>query len=182
MKSEIQSSHLSETLYKSVITLLLAVIILTFPACQPSKEAAKPPVRLGPGVEELAVEILASLEEPVILELTLGGDEESMAEETTALVDLIESKSSNVTVKRFDLSTHYEPAELGVTHGPIVEMKGKAPGRLRYYGFPERKETRPFLEGILSASGQPANLASEVKSYLAGIEEEVWIRIFTTPD
>jgi hypothetical protein len=64
----------------------------------------------------------------------------------------------------------------------VIEMKGQAPGILGYYGYPERKEVRPFLEGILSASGHPADLTSEVRSFISSLDEEVLIRIFTTPD
>ena len=61
-------------------------------------------------------------------------------------------------------------------------MTGRAPGTLRYYGYPERKETRPFFEGVLAASGHPADLDPKVEAYISGLGEEVLIRIFTTPD
>lgn len=157
-------------------------ILLALPSCQPGKEAAKPPVRLGPDVQRLAEEILAPLEHPVAIELILGGEGETMAREAQALVDLTASTSSMVTVNRLDIAAHPDPVGLGVSHGPVIEMKGSAPGTLRYYGFPERKETRPFFEGILLASGSPVDLPPAVESYIAGLKEEVWIRIFTTPE
>ena len=161
---------------------LAAVAALTFLSCQPSKEAAKPPVRLGPDVERLAGEILAPMTDPVTLQITHGGDGETLGEEAQALVDLIARISPNVNVNRLDIATRSDGVDLGVSHGPVIEMKGKAPGILRYYGYPERKETRPFLEGILSASGHQVNLAPEVASYISELGEEVLIRIFTTPD
>lgn len=157
-------------------------ILLALPSCQPGKEAAKPPVRLGPDVQRLAEEILAPLEHPVAIELILGGEGETMAREAQALVDLTASTSSMVTVNRLDIAAHPDPVGLGVSHGPVIEMKGSAPGTLRYYGFPERKETRPFFQGILLASGSPVDLPPAVESYIAGLKEEVWIRIFTTPE
>ena len=157
-------------------------ILLALPSCQSGKETAKPPVRLGPDVQRLAEEILAPLEHPVAIELILGGEGETMAREAQALVDLTASTSSMVTVNRLDIAAHPDPVGLGVSHGPVIEMKGSAPGTLRYYGFPERKETRPFFEGILLASGSPVELPPAVESYIAGLKEEVWIRIFTTPE
>ncbi len=161
---------------------LTAIAALTFLSCQPSKEAAKPPVRLGPDVERLAGEILAPMAKPVTLQITRGGNGETMGEEAQALVDLIARISPDVSVNRLDIATPPDGIDLGVTHGPVIEMKGRAPGILRYYGYPERKETGAFLEGILSASGHPVDLSPEVKSYISGLGEKVLIRIFTTPD
>ena len=161
---------------------IAAVIALTLPSCQPGKEAGKPPVRLGPEVKQLAEEVLAPLENPVTIQLTLGGKGESRAEETVALAEVISETSAKVTVRELDIANHPDRPEPGVSHGPVIEMKGKAPGILRYYGYPDRKEMRPFLEGILTASGYPSELPAAVVSYISDLDEEIWIRIFTTPD
>lgn len=133
-------------------------------------------------MKQAAEEVLDSLEGPVTLEITLGGEEETMAEEAVALVEFIGSTSEKVSVTRLDLVSHYEPAGLGTTHGPVIEMKGTAPGILRFYGYPERKEVRPFLEGILTASGLRTAIPPDIETYVKTLEEEVVIRIFTTPD
>ena len=162
---------------------LAAVIAFTLPSCQSGKEAAKtPPVRLGPEVERLTSEILAPMKEPVTLQITRGGDKETAGEEAQALVDLIAEISPMVNVNSLNFATHPDTIDLGVSHGPVIEIIGRAPGTLRYYGYPERKETKAFLEGILWASGHPADLAPKVESYISGLGEEVLIRIFTTPD
>jgi hypothetical protein len=157
-------------------------LLLTLSSCQPGKEAAKPPVRLDPEIERLTGEILAPMEGPVTIQIFRGGVGETKGEEALALVDLIAKVSPKVSVNKLDITTHPDAINLGVSHGPVIEMKGQAPGILRYYGYPERKEVRPFLEGILSASGHPADLAPEVESYISGLGEEVLIRIFVTPD
>ena len=162
--------------------ILAAFIALTLPSCQSGKEAAKPPVRLGADVARLTEEILAPMENPVILRIIRGGDGETVGEEAQTLVDFIAGKALKVSVERVDMATQPDTFDPMVSHGPIIEIRGQAPGRLRYYGYPERKETRPFLEGILSASGHPTDLAPDVESYIAGLGEEVLIRIFTTPD
>ena len=167
---------------KFIKTLIIAIFISGLFSCQPSKEAAKPPVRLGPEVKQLVQEVLAPLESPVTVKLTLGGEGESKAEETVMLLGAISETTAKVTVNKLDLASYPDTPEPGVTHGPIIEMAGRAPGILRYYGFPERKEVRPFLEGILSASGQLSDLPPAVESYIKDLDEEIWIRIFTTPD
>ena len=40
----------------------------------------------------------------------------------------------------------------------------------------------PFLEGILAASGHEVDIPPDVKDYVKALEEEIRIRIFTTPD
>ena len=171
------------SLFPIPYTLFLAAFIaLTLPSCQPGKEKAKPPVRLGPEVERLAREILAPMKEPVTIQITRGGDGETKGEEAQALVDLLAETSPMVSVSRLDIATHPGAIDLGVPHGPVIEMTGRAPGTLRYYGYPERMETRPFLEGVLAASGHPGDLDPKVEAYISGLGEEVLIRIFTTPD
>jgi hypothetical protein len=162
--------------------IIAAAVALTLPSCQSGKDAAKPPVRLGPEVRQLANEVLAPLVDPVTIQLTLGGAGESRAEEVVALAELMGEITAKVTVKELDLANHPDTPGPGVSHGPIIEMMGKAPGTLRYYGYPERREMRPFLEGVLSASGHLSALPPAVVSYMKELDEEVWIRIFTTPD
>ncbi len=161
---------------------ILALVVFALFACQSGKEAARPPVRLDPEVKRLAEEVLTPLEEPVTIRIFRGGEGETSGEEAQALVDLVAGVSPMVSVEKLDILSDPGAKDLGVPHGPVIEMKGKAPGTLRYYGFPERKEIRPFFEGILSASAYPAKLAPRVETYLVGLDEEVWIRIFTTPD
>jgi len=161
---------------------LAAFIALTLPACQPGKEKAKPPVRLGPEIKQLAEEVLSPIEGPVAIEIYRGGTGETSGEEAQALVDLLAGISTKVSVNKLDILTDAGDKDLGVSHGPVTEMKGSAPGTLRYYGYPERKEVRPFLEGILTASGHAVDLPPKVASFISALDEEIWIRIFTTPD
>jgi hypothetical protein len=163
--------------------IIVAVFIaLTISSCQPGKKAAEPHVRLGPEVKALVEEILVPLENPVTIRITRGGEGETNGEEVQALVDLVSAISPMVSVTGVDISTNPDTHDPGVSHGPIMEMRGQAPGTLRYYGFPERRETRPFLEGILLASGHQTDLVPEIRSFISALDEEVWIRIFATPD
>lgn len=162
--------------------ILTAAIALFLPSCNPSGETARTPVHLGPEIRRLAEEYLAPHQEPFTLELTLGGEGQSKAEEAEALLGLIREISPGATVVKRDFSTRPDSKRLGVNHGPVLEMKGRAPGVLRYYGFPERKEIRPFLEGILTATGKAASIPHDVESYMKNLRDEVLIRIFTTPD
>jgi len=162
--------------------IIAAVIALTLSSCQPGREKAAAPVRLDPEVRALAEEVLAPLKNPVTIRITRGGNGETTGEKALALTDLVASVSPLVTVTTQDIASDPDRFSPGVSHGPILEMKGQAPGVLRYYGFPERRETRPFLEGILLASGYQAELPQEVRSFIEALDEDVRIRIFVTPD
>ena len=165
--------------FKILSAVFAALTIL--PSCQPGKETARPPVRLAPEVQGVVEEVLAPLDAAVTLELFLGGPGETKAEEARALADLVARVSPRVTVAIRDIARH-PAADPGTDHGPLFEIRGKAPGTLRYYGFPERKEVRPFAEGILAASGARGRLSPEVRDYVARLDKDVVIRIFTTPD
>ncbi|MDF1536236.1 MAG: hypothetical protein P1S46_07010 [bacterium] len=164
--------------YEIVTTVLLA---LTLTACSSGKEAGKPPVRISEETKKIVQENLASLTSTVTLFLYRGGENENQGEETQTLVDLMARTSSNLIIVPREL-TEEAKSELEVDHGPVIELKGPTGGILRYYGFPERQEVRPFLDGILLASGQPFRFSPPVEAFLAGLEEEVVIRIFTTPE
>ena len=158
---------------------LSALLLLV--ACDSPKQAAKPPVRISAEAKKIVQEKLASITSPVTLLLYRGGENERQGEETQVLVDFIKETSTKVTVVTGELDDEAK-ADLEVNHGPVVEMKSPVGGVMRYYGFPERKEVRPFLEGILLASGGAVKLSPDVRSFLAGLEQDVVIRIFTTPD
>jgi hypothetical protein len=53
---------------------------------------------------------------------------------------------------------------------------------MRYYGFPERKEVGPFVDSVVLAAGGDVKLSPEMSDFLSQLEQEVVIRIFTTPE
>jgi len=171
---------------KTIRSSILALVVLALSACQSGKEAAKPPVRLGDEVLKAVTDSLSNLKGPVTLHLYLGGPAEKEAGEARALVAVIDDASPAVTAVLHDLDkdpdARERKASLGVDHGPVIVIQGPEKRTLVFYGFPDRKELQPFLDGILAAAGRPVPLPREVDDFLAKLDREVLIRIFTTPD
>ena len=158
-----------------------AIAILLFSACDSTQQAAKPPARLGADVKKAVQENLASITSPVTVRLYRGGEGEVQGDEAQLLVDLMASTSSGVVAQPVAMDENAK-ADLEVDHGPVIEFSGPTGGTMRYYGFPERKEVGPFVDSIVLASGGEAKLSPAMSGFLSELEQEVVIRIFTTPE
>jgi hypothetical protein len=164
---------------RSALIGLAIAILLT--GCQSGQDVSKPPVRVSGEAKKIIQESLVALTSPVTLHLYRGGENERQGEEMQVLIDFMAETSPNVIVVNTEFSESSK-VDLEVDSGPVVEIKGRAKGIMRYYGFPERKEVAPFIDSILVASGGPVKLSPDVRSFLTGLEQEVVVRIFTTPD
>jgi hypothetical protein len=159
----------------------LVAVLLLFPACDSAKQGAKPPVRLDADLKKAVQENLASITSPVTVRLYRGGDGEVQGEDAQLLVDLMARTSTGITVEPGEMSDETRAA-LEVDHGPVIELAGPTGGVMRYYGFPERKEVGPFVDSVVLASGGAIKLSPEMSVFLSQLEQEVVIRIFTTPE
>ena len=166
--------------------LALALVAFILPACQPDGQKPGPPVRLGSDVENTIRTALASVPGPVTLHFYTGGTGETAARETRAVLDFIEDTSSNIDILEhaIDGLTGADEADsgIGVDHGTVIKIVGANKGTMLFYGYPERKELPPLLDGILMASGHPVDLPADAISYLDNLGQDILIRIFTTPD
>lgn len=122
---------------------------------------------------------------PVTLHFFQGGNE-TAHRGTRAILEFMAESSGQIRL----LDHSLEPANnntgpgllQGASYGPVVRIEGVNPGSLYFYGYPERKELKPFLDGVLMASGVRVDLPTDAESFLSNLKEDVWIRIFTTPD
>ena len=170
---------------KIYLPIILAIILI-ISGCQPGGETVRPPVRLGEDAKTRIRDTLASMESAVTLHFYQGGTGDSTSRKMRTLLEFMTDTSPKVG--REDYSLDEDPAaasfqsSLKVDHGPIVRVDGAGKGPLLFYGFPERKELQPFLDGILIASGQSTELPAGVENYLVNLDQDVEIRIFTSPD
>jgi hypothetical protein len=169
-----------------VRTFIATLIFLAFSGCKPGGETALPPVLLGEDVQRTVVEALGDVESPVTLHFYEGGKGETSGRETRALLEFMAETSPLISVAGYSLDSGSSAAEPGlaqdVTHGPAIRIEGIGGDSLFFFGFPERKELKPFLSGVVIASGGPTDLPEEVETFLAALQEDVRIRIFTSPD
>jgi hypothetical protein len=168
----------------SIVTALTLFLITA--GCRPGGETTAPPYHLGEEVRGIVTESLTALSAPVLLNLYRGGKGENAGRQTQALLDLMLEASPNISVVNRSYDERSGAAafrsSLGVDHGPVIEMKGAGKGRFLYYGYPERKELPPFLDGVLMASGHIVDLPTSAEDFLGSLEKDIEIRIFATPD
>jgi len=186
LHTEYSSGEIKDMSPKKVIALLIAALSLSLASCQPGREPARPPVLLGQDVKEAITTTLASMKGPVTLHLYHGGAGETAERETRAVLDFMADSSPQISVVDHALDQKEGSPEKefspGVNHGPVIRIEGANRGSLVFYGYPERRELKPFLEGVLLASGYPDNLPAVAEAFLADLDQDIRIRIFTTPD
>ncbi len=170
------------TPFRKCLFICLAVLA-GLAACDLKPDRAGKKIRFEKTVLETVEDKLAQLNTQVTVHLYRGSGKESGAQETSALLDLMTEKSGFLTVERHNLDQESDIREtMKADHGPILIPAGPRNSRSSFLGYPDRKELAPFLDSILIASGQVPELGPGTEAFLKGLDEEVFIRVFTTPD
>ena len=109
----------------------------------------------------------------------LGGEHNTQA---VALIREVAALSDKLSVTV--LNPHIDKAQAaayGVDTAPVVVVEGARDYGLRFLGIPAGYEFPNLIDSIVAAStGEPA-LSAETKTALAGLAEDVTIKVFTTP-
>jgi alkyl hydroperoxide reductase subunit AhpF len=126
---------------------------------------------------------LASLRDPVRLVVfsqslsapELCAQNESLMRELAALSDRISVEVLNPAIDR-------ERAEAyGIQAVPATVVEGTRDWGIRFLGVPSGYEFSAFLDAVVVAStGEPA-LSDETRQALAGLGQDVEIKVFSTP-
>ena len=159
------------------------IILVGLGACDSKPGGTPDKVRLDKSVVETVEKKLALLETPVTVHVYRGSGSESGSERTSALLDLMNSKSDLLDVEGHDLEQAADIKESQkADHGPVVIPEGPDNSRSSFLGYPSRKELAPFLDSILIVSGQVPDLTPDTEAFLKDLDKEIFIRVFTTPD
>ncbi len=109
----------------------------------------------------------------------LGGESNgqavSLIREVAALSDQL-----SVTV----LNPHIErdqAAAYGISESPAVVVEGTQDYGIRFLGIPAGYEFSNLIDSIIAVSTGEAGLSEETKAALAGLTEDVTIKVFATP-
>ena len=109
----------------------------------------------------------------------LGGDSNAQAvaliREVAALSDQLSVTVLNPHIDR-DQATAY-----GITESPAVVVEGAQDYGIRFLGIPAGYEFSNLIDSIIAVSTGEAGLTDETKATLAGLTEDVTIKVFTTP-
>jgi alkyl hydroperoxide reductase subunit AhpF len=109
----------------------------------------------------------------------LGGEHNtqtvSLIREVAALSDQISVAVLNPHIDR------EQAAAYGVTESPVVVVEGAQDYGIRFLGTPAGYEFSNLIDSIIAVSTGEAGLSEETKAGLAGLTEDVTIKVFATP-
>lgn len=109
----------------------------------------------------------------------LGGDSNT---QTVALVREVAALSDQITVAVLNPHIERDQAEAyGVTESPVVVVEGAQDYGIRFLGIPAGYEFSNLIDSIVAVSAGQTGLSEETKTTLAGLTEDVTIKVFATP-
>jgi len=114
--------------------------------------------------------------------LAAPGVECEYCKETRELLEEVVALTSLVSLDTHDFVTE---AALAKTHGvdriPAIELKGKAKGRVRFFGVPAGYEFSTLVEDLLDVASGQTKLSAATKAQLATLTQPVHLQVFVTP-
>jgi len=109
----------------------------------------------------------------------LGGEHNA---QTVALIREVAALSDRISVTVLNPHIDREPAAAyGVTESPVVVVEGAEDYGIRFLGIPAGYEFSNLIDSIIAVSTGEPGLSDETKATLAGLTEDVTIKVFATP-
>jgi alkyl hydroperoxide reductase subunit AhpF len=109
----------------------------------------------------------------------LGGESNT---QTVALIREVAALSDQLSVTVLNPHIDREQAAAyGVTESPVVVVEGAQDYGIRFLGIPAGYEFSNLIDSIVAVSTGEAGLSEETKATLAGLTEDVTIKVFATP-
>jgi alkyl hydroperoxide reductase subunit AhpF len=115
----------------------------------------------------------------IVFATELGGDSNTQA---VALIREVAALSDQLSVTV--LNPHIDrdqAAAYGITESPAVVVEGAQDYGIRFLGVPAGYEFSNLIDSIIAVSTGEAGLTDETKATLAGLTEDVTIKVFATP-
>jgi alkyl hydroperoxide reductase subunit AhpF len=109
----------------------------------------------------------------------LGGETNA---QTVALVKEVAALDDRLSVTVLNPHIDREQAaQYGIDVSPAVVVEGARDYGLRFLGIPAGYEFSNLIDAIVAASSGESGVTEETKTALAGLGEDVTIKVFTTP-
>jgi alkyl hydroperoxide reductase subunit AhpF len=102
--------------------------------------------------------------------------------QTVRLMKEVGALSDRVSVDVYN--PHIDRAEAeryGVTASPAVVVEGARDYGVRFLGIPAGYEFSNLIDAIVAVSRGEASLTEDTKAQLAGLDQDVTIKVFATP-
>lgn len=109
----------------------------------------------------------------------LGGEHNA---QTVALLREVAALSDKLSVTV--LNPHIDrdqAAAYGITESPVVVVEGAEDYGIRFLGIPAGYEFSNLIDSIIAVSTGDVGLSDATKTALAGLTEDVTIKVFATP-
>lgn len=127
------------------------------------------------------VELVLFTQRPSMI-IVPGRTECQTCSETEQLLQEVSALSDKLKLTVYDASdSKDEFASHGIGQVPVTILKGSGRGNIRFFGIPSGYEFSAFIEDIVDSSKGATRLSEETKNYLAGLTQDVNIKVFTTP-
>ena len=138
---------------------------------------------LGEDVRKQVKEILSNMEDKVELVYFYPQQGCRFCEQIEALVDEIAELSGNkVVAKKFSFEDKEKASLYNADNAPLLLIKGKNKGEIRFYGIPSGHEFGAFLATLIDASkGNSEDLPEELKKEVVEMDKPLHIKVFVTP-
>ena len=102
--------------------------------------------------------------------------------QTVALVKEVAALSDKLSVAVLNPHIEREQAKVyGIEVTPAVVVEGARDYGIRFLGIPAGYEFSNLIDSIVATSTGEATLSEDTKTALAGLTEDVTIKVFTTP-
>jgi glutaredoxin-like protein len=143
---------------------------------------------------ELKAHLESHLTAPVTMDLFIrpvtslwvpGRRECETCEDTRKLLEEVAALSDRITLRVHDVAAEPEAATaagLEPDQVPALVLTGAASGRVRFLGIPAGLEFVTLLRGMIDVGRGGTDLSQETKQALRGLENDVHIRVFVTPE
>jgi alkyl hydroperoxide reductase subunit AhpF len=128
---------------------------------------------------DVTIELFTQRRSPIVL---LDGEECQYCEETRQLLEEVAALSERITLVVHDVKDEPDlmPAR-GIEQVPAIVFQGQAKGTMRFFGIPAGNEFRNLIDGIVEVGTGQSGLAQPTRDALAGLAEDIHLRVFVTP-
>ncbi|MEW6212257.1 MAG: thioredoxin family protein [Acidobacteriota bacterium] len=127
------------------------------------------------------VEIIMFTEQPSPI-IIPGKETCETCEPTRQLLEEVAALSDHVKLTVHELSKSREEAfSRGIDRVPSFVIEGASRGRVRFFGIPSGYEFSAFIADLVDVSKGETDLSQETRDFLSTLEENVHIKVFTTP-
>lgn len=136
---------------------------------------------LGKKLEKQIAAALSKMESPVELLLFTSGRYPKVEAEMEAALRDISSLSRKLSLKKYGLDSN-EAKKEDVRRGPAIVLRGKAKGRIRFFGFPSGYQFPVFIMDIVDVSGAKGEVKREIaKKAMETPKTRTLLEVFEIP-